>query len=480
YGILVSKNDVLYFNAIPCDGIYEIDMLNLLPNVNSFSNVSNKRATHNLDFTYLWNYRLAHISKKRNEKHKHDGLFRSTDSESFDQSISCLSGKMTRKPFPHRTKRAINFLGLIHTDVYGPLRHVSRQGPSNFITFMDDNSHHGYGCEALMKRDTLDKLQQSYVKCIFVGYPKETLGYVDEEKEGLRGAKKLKQGADYLYMGNGICSQVGAFGSFNLVLPNGLVICLDNCHHAPTITRGVVSVSRLVDNGFIQCFTDYGILVSKDDVLYFNTIPCDGYPKETLGYYFYFPPKNKIAVARYVEFLEKNLVSQEASGKAVELREIQDEDTSTSKNTSKNLVEPEGFEPPQEYVAPFRRSVTPKEVKHMKNVPYLAVESNMCAVRYTRTNVVFAQYITSRFQQDRGKPHWTTVKSILKYLRNTKDIFLVYGGNLEAELIVTCYCDFRFETDRDDIKSHRGYIFILNGGTVDWKSSKQSTLQCMQ
>ncbi|GKF88856.1 hypothetical protein Tco_0262819, partial [Tanacetum coccineum] len=31
------------------------------------------------------------------------------------------------------------------------------------------------------------------------------------------------------------------------------------------------------------------------------------------------------------------------------------------------------------------------------------------------------------------------------------------------------------ETDRDDIKSQTGYVFILNGGTVDWKSSKQST-----
>ncbi|GKF09495.1 hypothetical protein Tco_0043719, partial [Tanacetum coccineum] len=30
-----------------------------------------------------------------------------------------------------------------------------------------------------------------------------------------------------------------------------------------------------------------------------------------------------------------------------------------------------------------------------------------------------------------------------------------------------------FETDRDDIKSHTGYVFVLNEGAVDWKSSKQ-------
>ncbi|GJT23468.1 retrotransposon protein, putative, ty1-copia subclass [Tanacetum coccineum] len=34
-----------------------------------------------------------------------------------------------------------------------------------------------WGCEALVKRDTPNKLQQRYVKCIFIGYPNETMGY---------------------------------------------------------------------------------------------------------------------------------------------------------------------------------------------------------------------------------------------------------------------------------------------------------------
>ncbi|GJR11926.1 retrotransposon protein, putative, ty1-copia subclass [Tanacetum coccineum] len=73
-----------------------------------------------------------------------------------------------------------------------------------------------------------------------------------------------------------------------------------------------------------------------------------GYPKETMGYYFYFPPENKIVVARYAEFFEKNLITQEVSGRAIDLEEIQDEDTSPSKITSKIPMEVEGFEPPQE------------------------------------------------------------------------------------------------------------------------------------
>ncbi|GKD56560.1 hypothetical protein Tco_1289947, partial [Tanacetum coccineum] len=97
---------------------------------------------------------------------------------------------------------------------------------------------------------------------------------------------------------------------------------------------------------------------------------------------------------------------------------------------------------------------TPEEVKRIQNVPYAsAVGSIMYAVRCTRPDVAFVQNITSHFQQNPGEPHWTAVKTILKYLRNTKYMFLVYGGNLEAKLRVDCYCNVGFETDRDDTKS---------------------------
>ena len=60
--------------------------------------------------------------------------------------------------------------------------------------------------------------------------------------------------------------------------------------------------------------------------------------------------------------------------------------------------------------------------------------------------------------------HWTTVKNILKYLKRTRDIFLVYGG--DKELIVSGYVDASFDTDPDGSKSQSGYIFLLNGGPI--------------
>ncbi|GKD68416.1 hypothetical protein Tco_1322506 [Tanacetum coccineum] len=98
---------------------------------------------------------------------------------------------------------------------------------------------------------------------------------------------------------------------------------------------------------------------------------------------------------------------------------------------------------------------TPAKLKRMQNVPYAsAVGSIMYAVRCDL--------------------HWTTVKDILKYLRNTKDMFLVYGGDIKRELRVSCYTDVGYLTDADDLKSQTGYVFVLNGCAIDWKSAKQS------
>ncbi|GKC26210.1 zinc finger, CCHC-type containing protein [Tanacetum coccineum] len=95
--------------------------------------------------------------------------------------------------------------------------------------------------------------------------------------QGLRGSKKLKPGALSLYVGDGHRAAVEAIGTYHLELPSGLVIVLNNCHYAPSITRGVISVSRLFDDGFINRFDDNNVIsVSKNNLVYFMAVPRDG------------------------------------------------------------------------------------------------------------------------------------------------------------------------------------------------------------
>nr|GEX23517.1 hypothetical protein [Tanacetum cinerariifolium] len=261
----VSMNNMLYFNAITVNGIYKIDMRNsALPIVNSTYSISNKRVKSSLDSTYLWHCLLAHINKKRIEKWQHDGLLKSMDYKPFDQCVSCISGKMTRKPFSHKTKKVKDVLGLIHTDVCGPFRHVSKKGASYFITFTDDYSHYGYVYLLKHKHEVFETFKV----------------FKSEVKNQLE--KTIK--------------------------------------------------AILSDRG--------------------------GYPKETMGYYFYYPPKNKIVVERYEDFLENDFILQKESGRIVEL---EDEDILPSENTSEHLIEEESLAPivsQEEDVIPVRRSVT--------------------------------------------------------------------------------------------------------------------------
>ncbi|GJZ81213.1 retrotransposon protein, putative, ty1-copia subclass [Tanacetum coccineum] len=145
YGVIsVSKDNVFYFNVIPCDDIFEIDIHNCVSNERSIYTCSNKKSKHNLDSTFLWHCHLGHINKKRIAKLQHDGLLKSIDDESFDVCVSCISGKMTRKPFTHASKRVDDLLGLMHSDVCGPFRTTSRGGAKYYVTFTDGFSRYGY------------------------------------------------------------------------------------------------------------------------------------------------------------------------------------------------------------------------------------------------------------------------------------------------------------------------------------------------
>ncbi|GJV75028.1 retrotransposon protein, putative, ty1-copia subclass [Tanacetum coccineum] len=144
--IFVFKNNMIYFNAIPRDDIYEIVMSSSNTSECSMFAVTNKRAKLNLDSTLLWHCHLGHINKKRIEKLQHDGLLDSTDIKSLEKCAACMSGKMARKPYSHKVERAKDLLGLIHTDVCGPFKIMSRQGAYYFVTFTDDFSRYGWIC----------------------------------------------------------------------------------------------------------------------------------------------------------------------------------------------------------------------------------------------------------------------------------------------------------------------------------------------
>ncbi|GJV78507.1 retrotransposon protein, putative, ty1-copia subclass [Tanacetum coccineum] len=315
-------------------GIFTIELFSF-PNNNSWHN---KRVKHNLDSTYLWHCRLAHINKKRIKQLQQDGLLKSTDDESFDKCESCLSGKMTKKPFPHSNERAKDLLGIIHTDVCGPLRHVSRQGASYFITFTDDYSRYGYVYLLKHKHEVFETFK------VFKNEVENQLGKTIKAIRSDRGGEYISQEfKDYL-KANGIVQQLTPpyTPQHNGVSERRNRTLLD-------MVRSMIYLTTLP-----LSFWDYALdsatrilnmvpTKKRDtpDKLEQRSVKCIfiGYPKETMGYYFYFPPEIKYVVCKK------------------DLEEIQEEeDTTPSEITSNIPQEVEGFEPPQEEVILIRRS----------------------------------------------------------------------------------------------------------------------------
>ncbi|KAL0319606.1 UNVERIFIED_CONTAM: Retrovirus-related Pol polyprotein from transposon TNT 1-94 [Sesamum radiatum] len=73
---------------------------------------------------------------------------------------------------------------------------------------------------------------------------------------------------------------------------------------------------------------------------------------------------------------------------------------------------------------------TDEELKRMSNIPYAsAVRSIQYVVQCTRPDVAYALSVTSRYQACAGEAHWGAAKSILKYLKRTKDMFLTLASS---------------------------------------------------
>nr|GEU29208.1 retrotransposon protein, putative, Ty1-copia subclass [Tanacetum cinerariifolium] len=110
----------------------------------------------------------------------------------------------------------------------------------------------------------------------------------------------------------------------------------------------------------------------------------------------------------------------------------------------------------------IRKDLCPKtdeELDRMSRVPYASVVGSiMYAMTCTRPDVSFALSMLSRHHQNPYEGHWTAVNNILKYLRNTKDGFLVYGG--EEELRVTGYYDASWQTNKDDSHSQSSWTKV--------------------
>lgn len=111
-----------------------------------------------------------------------------------------------------------------------------------------------------------------------------------------------------------------------------------------------------------------------------------------------------------------------------------------------------------------------EDLARMRNVPYReAVGSLMYAAMGTRPDIAFAVSTVSQFSHNPGWEHWEAVKRIFRYLKGTKELELVYGGDKRG-LVGYTDADGASQEHRRAIS---GYVFMIDGGAVSWSSKKQ-------
>lgn len=70
-----------------------------------------------------------------------------------------------------------------------------------------------------------------------------------------------------------------------------------------------------------------------------------------------------------------------------------------------------------------------EKIQRMSKIPYFSAIGNlMYAMLTTRSDIVLVASVTNRYQSNLEGKHWTGVKNVLKYLRRTKNMFLVFEG----------------------------------------------------
>ena len=101
-----------------------------------------------------------------------------------------------------------------------------------------------------------------------------------------------------------------------------------------------------------------------------------------------------------------------------------------------------------------------------------AVGSLLYLSTRTRPDIAFAVGNAARYCSQPSQTHWSAVKRILRYLNGTTALGLLYQPNDSRELCG--YSDADWAGDSSDRKSTSGYVFMMSGSAVSWRSKKQS------
>lgn len=93
----------------------------------------------------------------------------------------------------------------------------------------------------------------------------------------------------------------------------------------------------------------------------------------------------------------------------------------------------------------------------------------------SRPDLCAAVSYLSQFQSCPSEVHWVHAKRVLRYIRGTLDLGLVFSAE-ESAPVIEAFADADWANDPVDRRSLTGFVFRVHGSTVSWLTRKQSTI----
>ncbi|KAM2474368.1 hypothetical protein PS1_007078 [Malus domestica] len=118
-GCIISHGNMI-------EGLFHLETNSGMHCIESGNTSKPKTAREEVNQVRLWHLKLGHVNQDKIRKMSKDGYLSPLGNDLMGTCEPCLLGKMTKSPFTGKGKRAIEILGLIHTDVCGPMSTTSR------------------------------------------------------------------------------------------------------------------------------------------------------------------------------------------------------------------------------------------------------------------------------------------------------------------------------------------------------------------
>jgi hypothetical protein len=94
-------------------------------------------------------------------------------------------------------------------------------------------------------------------------------------------------------------------------------------------------------------------------------------------------------------------------------------------------------------------------------------------VNMTRPDLAWSYSELSKYVQSPGKDHMDAANHVLRYLRGTFDQAIIYQRSHDMANVLWGWVDSDWAADLDSRRSHTGYVLMMTGGAVSWKSRRQ-------